>query len=153
MRCNAVLAVVGLLGAMAPAHADTPAGRPGDYGRSHANPVEVCRPDGARRYFERLVCPSGERAAFTRLGSMDTRTPLPADMTQAQVVAMIEGNLAARPLAQGEPDYHVLDGYQVECGDTGKTLLCVDAYHCGASPPPRAPDGFRFAPRSDPGRR
>lgn len=151
MRCTAV--VVLLLGALTPALAVEPAGQAGTYALSQDDPIEACRPDGARRYLEGLACPSGERVVFTRLGSMNTRTPLPADMTQAQVVAMVEANLAARALAPGEPDYHVIDAYQVECGDSGKTTLYVDAYHCGASRPPRVPAGFRIAPQGGSGRR
>ncbi|UNK56283.1 hypothetical protein MNQ95_08850 [Pseudoxanthomonas daejeonensis] len=84
---------------------------------------------------------------FTRLGSMDPRTPLPADMTQAEVVEMIQDSLQAKPLVPGEPDYHVLDGYEIECGGTGKTVLYLDAYHCSTPGPGQAPAGFRIAPQ------
>src|SRR3546814_3666589 len=37
---------------------------PERYGLDPEQPVEVCRPEGERRYLARLICPSGERPAF-----------------------------------------------------------------------------------------
>jgi hypothetical protein len=44
------------------------------YGESKGAAIEVCDPDGERAYLARLVCPTGEPAAFDRLGAMDPGT-------------------------------------------------------------------------------
>src|SRR3546814_10564639 len=53
---------------------------PERYGLDPEQPVEVCRPEGERRYLARLICPSGEHPAFERTGNVGPRTPLPLDM-------------------------------------------------------------------------
>src|SRR3546814_16031954 len=42
---------------------------PERYGLDPEQPVEVCRPEGERRYLARLICPSGEHPASERTGN------------------------------------------------------------------------------------
>ncbi len=49
------------------------------------------------------------------------------------------------PLAAGEPDYHVLDHYEVRCGEIAVEVT-MDMYHCHQAPPAQAPPGFTIVP-------
>src|SRR3546814_4880777 len=57
---------------------------PERYGLDPEQPVEVCRPEGERRYLARLICPAGERPAFKRTGKVGPRAPPPPDMSPAE---------------------------------------------------------------------
>ncbi|WP_064747447.1 hypothetical protein [Lysobacter antibioticus] len=112
-------------------------------GGSVATAIEVCEPQGQHRYLARLVCPDRSHPQFERAGSVGERTPLPAHMTEAQSVRLVEAMLAGKPLAPGEPDHHVVDRYRVVCG-TRETSLYLDMYHCDRPPPRIAPAGFEL---------
>jgi hypothetical protein len=113
------------------------------YGLSKASPVEVCAPQGQRQYLSRLVCKDGTSPAFRREGSLGPRNELPKDITEAQVASMLEKMLKRTPLQPGEADYHVVDAYEVTCGEA-KSVIYMDMYHCGVPAPTVAPGGFGF---------
>ena len=164
-RCIAALALV-------LAWAPTIAGEAGAgdrHGLEPGDPVEVCRFTVGERLFAALVCPTGERPSINRTGSVGPRTGIPKGMTTEAfvrrtypvkagetvlvhaaeaAVAMVEGMLRMRPLEPGEPDYHVLDAYELRCGTTVTTLY-LDGYHCQSEPPLRAPAGFTLAPQPE----
>ena len=105
------------------------------------NAIEVCEPKGERQYLSRLVCQSGKYPGFHRLGSFDTRNPIPEDMSeeeQERLFASIREKTSPSP---GGPDYHVIDGYEVRC-DGEKVTLYLDMYHCAQPAPAVAPSGF-----------
>jgi hypothetical protein len=142
MRVLELALVSTLLLGCATAGGSTPgAGTPAGYGLAAGNPVEVCMPDGERRYLARLVCPSGAHPEFSRGGSVGPRTPLPSGMSQGEMEKLLDDQLAGRPLAAGAPDYHWIDAYEVRCG-TETTTVFLDMYHCNVDPPVAAPDGF-----------
>ena len=107
------------------------------YGESKGAAIEVCSLDGERAYLARLVCPTGEPAAFDRLGQYGPRNELPADQSLSEQIASARRD----PLKPGEADYHVVDGYQIACG-ASKRLLYLDMYHCHQPPPTDAPPGY-----------
>jgi hypothetical protein len=113
-----------------------PPANPG-YGESLAAAIEVCKPDGERAYLERLVCPGGEGATFDRAGGSGTRNELPRDASLSEQIASSRRD----PLAPGEVDYHVVDGYAVTCG-ASKRMIYLDMYHCHQPPPTQAPPGY-----------
>ena len=82
-------------------------------GSSMASAIEVCMPAGERKYLSRLVCSSGESPQYQRVGSLGAR----------------------------EADDHVIDGYEVVCGNT-KYFLYFDMYHCSQLPSSTPPAGF-----------
>lgn len=102
-------------------------------------------PDGQRDYLSRLICPSGARPTFDRIGSIGPRTALPKNLSEAEEERLLRNSMAMTPLAPGESDYHWIDAYEVRCGKVSKTLY-MDMYHCAASLPDRAPEGFDISP-------
>src|SRR3546814_19282990 len=54
---------------------------PERYGLDPEQPVEVCRPDGERRYLARPICPPGYNTPFDGPGHDAPPTPLPLDPT------------------------------------------------------------------------
>lgn len=143
-RCIAALALV-------LAWAPTIAGEAGAgdrHGLEPGDPVEVCRFTVGERLFAALMCPTGEPPSINRTGSVGPRTGIPKGMTTEAAVAMVEGMLRMRPLEPGEPDYHVLDAYELRCGTTVTTLY-LDGYHCQSEPPLRAPASFTLAPQPE----
>lgn len=132
-----------LLGACAtPAPAPAPAPTPAGLGESKASAIEVCMPAGQRAYLAALLCPSGQAPAFKRIGSMGSRIVPVGD---AQSKQMLDQLLSRKPLAPGEPDYHVVDAYELSCGDSKRTLY-LDMYHCGQPAPQLAPAGLTLKP-------
>lgn len=112
------------------------------YGLSKAQAIEVCYPQGQREYLARLVCPGGAHPTFERAGSVGPRTPLPDDMSNEQIEALLaEMRSPSKASASGGPDLHVIDAYEVACGEQ-RTRLYLDMYHCAADRPTRAPKGF-----------
>lgn len=103
--------------------------------------IEVCDPAGERQYLARLVCPNSEHPSFERIGSMGMRNQTPQGLSEKEQQEMLQALFERRPMKPGDPDYHVLDGYDVTCGDTSTTLY-LDMYHCGQEPPTTAPPGF-----------
>lgn len=111
------------------------------FGLSEKQSIEVCKPEGEREYLARLVCPDGSHPSFKRIGSMGTRNEFPAHMSKDDRMKIMEDNMQFKELKTGAIDYHVIDGYSVECGKTEVTLY-LDMYHCNLSRPTSAPNGF-----------
>src|SRR3546814_10820204 len=79
---------------------------PERYGLEPEQSVEVCRPEGERRYLARLIFPSGEHPAFERTGNVGPRTPLPLDMSPAEQERLLADNMAMKPLSEGRSEEH-----------------------------------------------
>jgi hypothetical protein len=131
-----LLFVAGTTGAEAPKVAATDG-----YGVTKQDAVEVCKPRGEHEYLARLVCPDSEHPKFDRTGNFGERTPLPDDLSEDDSNRLVEGMMGYKALQAGEIDYHIVDGYDVVCGET-KTRVYLDMYHCDAPRPTRAPAGF-----------
>lgn len=116
---------------------------PGRYGLEPEQSVEVCRPEGERRYLARLICPSGQHPTFERAGNVGPRTPLPLDMSPAEQERLLADNMAMKPLSEGEVDHHWIDAYEVVC-ESQTTTIYMDMYHCSADAPAQAPANFRI---------
>ena len=114
-------------------------------GLSKATAIEVCRPLGERAYLNQLQCADGERPKYRRVGSFGPRTATPPPSSDAEAKAQLKRALSAKTLRPGEPDIHVVDGYEVVCSD-GKHMIYMDMYHCEQPPPSEAPPGFRLRP-------
>lgn len=132
-----------LAGCAAPGTPGPEAPAPDGYGLGPEQAVEVCKPDGERRYLARLVCPSGEHPEFRRTGNVGPRTPLPPDMSPAEQEQLLADNMAMKPLSEGEADYHWIDAYEVAC-QAQTTVVYMDMYHCQGDVPMQAPAGFRI---------
>ncbi len=122
----------------------TPAA-PSGLGRTKATAIEVCRPQGERAYLSQLECAGGERPKYRRVGSFGPRTPVPPARSDADVTAQLKRALSARALRPGEPDIHIVDGYEVVCNDATH-MIYMDMYHCEQPAPTVAPPGFRLRP-------
>jgi hypothetical protein len=144
MRCT-VLCVATLsyllLASCATEPGDRPPASAPDFGFTKANPIEVCRPEGQRAYLSSLLCPGGASPQFRRVGNVGERTPPPPNQSEKEVMAQVERMLAQAPLRPGEPDYHVIDAYEVACGPMKQTLF-LDMCHCHQPAPIQAPRGF-----------
>jgi len=111
------------------------------YGLAKEQAVEVCKPRGEHEYLARLVCPNSAHPKFDRHGSFGERTPLPDDLSEDASNRLVEDMMGYKALRAGETDYHIVDGYDVVCGET-TTRVYLDMYHCDAPRPTRAPTGF-----------
>lgn len=112
------------------------------YGLNIAAAVEVCKPAGEREYLRRLRCADGKPPTFSRSGSGGSRTPVPENADQD---AIMEQMFRDGPLKPGEPDYHIVDYYDVYCG-AEHTRVIMDMYHCAQDIPSEAPPGFTIVP-------
>ena len=113
---------------------------PGERGPGLAkeSAVEVCGPQGARDYLDRLRCADGSVVAYQRTGSMGARH----DPTTNAEIAMMQAQFAtAGPIPTGQPDFHVIDGYNAECR-AQKRFLYLDPYHCPDPKNQAPPPGF-----------
>ena len=113
-------------------------------GYQKSNPIEVCKPSGEREYLSALVCAASGRAPdFHRVGSVGQRTEWPKNLSKEQESALLESMMRglSSPSKPGEPDYHVIDAYALQCGEKTVTLY-LDMYHCGQPSPQPAPHGF-----------
>ncbi len=110
-------------------------------GESKQSAIEVCSPQGQRAYLSRLACPDGSNPTFNRVGSFGNRTAVPPDTSPEQRQQILDRLIKRTPLQAGEPDYHVVDGYEVACGEV-KRMVYMDMYHCDAPPAAVAPTGF-----------
>ena len=100
--------------------------------------LEVCMPSGERAYLGRLRCPGGARATYERKGNVGRRTKARNAREEKEAAAQIRENRAPRP---GGRDYHLVDLYQVSCGD--KTYdIYMDMYHCNGAATEKVPAGF-----------
>ena len=115
----------------------------GNLGESKLTAIEVCAPAGQHAYLSRLVCPDGAAAKYNRLGSVGNRTEIPGNLSPEQEKEWRDGLGRRSPVRPGAPDYHVVDRYEVMCGDV-KHVVYMDMYHCEMPPPDRAPRGFAF---------
>jgi hypothetical protein len=132
--------------ALAACAASGPQGAPTEkaMGCQKSHPIEVCRPAGERAYLSALVCPaSGQAPLFQRIGSVGQRTALPGNLTKEQESALLANVMRGldAPSKPGEPDYHVIDAYELQCGEQ-KVILYLDMYHCGQPLPQQPPHGF-----------
>lgn len=123
---------------LACAHA--PAAPPG-FGRSKEKAVEVCLPPGEKAYFLALRCADGTAPRTRRLGNVGTRTQ-PVDPDEPRLLLQMDPE---RPLAKGEPDFHMVEAVEARCPGATYTLF-FDMYHCPASPQPALRLGARLTP-------
>lgn len=112
-------------------------------GLEPAQAIEVCRPRGHEAWLARLRCPDRSHAVFSRIASVGHRQPMPADMSPARSVALLENDMAFKPLPAGQADHHMVDAFRVACNGI-ETTLYLDMYHCDAPPPRLAPAGFEL---------
>ena len=111
-------------------------------GESKATAIAVCMPEGERAYLARLRCPDGAPPAHRRAGSVGSRTPMTGDADGARAAEQVS---TGRPLEPGEPDFHVVDRYEVTCDESTRSVF-LDMYHCGEPAPHIAPPGLSLAP-------
>jgi hypothetical protein len=121
------------------AHAAPIGSRPG-FAVNKASAAEVCLPEGELDYLKSLRCPSGDRPRFHRIGSVGSRNPAEANDPRLLQQMDISG-----VLGPGDPDLHIVDAYELRCGEKAFTVY-LDMYHCARRVEQPAPDGFtRFA--------
>jgi hypothetical protein len=105
-------------------------------GDSKGSAIEVCMPAGQRAYLARLACPGGQPPSYKRIGSVGPRSPFPAEASESDKMALIQ----RVGLKRGEPDYHIVDEYDITCGTVTRRIY-MDMYHCDRSDPMSAPVG------------
>ena len=110
-------------------------------GLNAAQAIEVCGARGQRQYLSMLVCPDHSHPTFKRVGSFGTRDPYPGDLPQEQADEILLRLISDSTLKPGEPDFHMVDGYEVECPGSS-ALIYMDMYHCGQELQPVVPPGF-----------
>lgn len=108
---------------------------PAGWGSSKQSAINTCLPPGVKLLMQDLRCSGGAKPRFHRVGSVGSRSPRPGTVTSLQMDW-------TRPLKPQEPDHHIVDHYQLQCG-AHKTSLYLDLYHCADGPAPwNAPSGF-----------
>lgn len=110
-------------------------------GLTAAEAIEVCEPEGQRQYLASLVCPDSSHPTFERQGSFGMRSPFPGPLSSEEANALLLRLMGDPTLRPGEPDFHMVDGYEVVCPDS-TVFVYMDMYHCDAEGPPPAPPGF-----------
>lgn len=110
-------------------------------GESKQTAVEVCMPAGERAYISRLVCSNNQSPSFKRLGNVGERNSIPKDLSLEQEKVLLEKLINRTPLQPGEPDYHIIDAYELVCGEE-KRVIYLDMYHCNQPTPAEAIRGF-----------
>ena len=100
--------------------------------------IEVCGPKGERAYLDHLTCSDGSAVKYERTGSVGFRNDPKSKQDEKAVQAQM---LGAKPIKSGQKDFHMVDGYEVECGVV-KTVLHLDMYHCPEPKNQGAPPGF-----------
>ena len=146
MRVVTVLAGLTIAGLVAGCAATAPAPSAVPAGESKQSAIEVCMPSGERQYLSMLVCAAGQRPTFHRTGSVGERNPLPAGLTDKQFSALLDRSLRGAPLEPGEVDVHVIDLFELNCGEV-KRQVFMDMYHCPQPEAKLAPAGFSLRPR------
>jgi hypothetical protein len=111
------------------------------FGLSKDNPVEVCKVSGQREYLEGLVCTSGAAPSFKRVRNVGQRFDFPKDLPPAKMSELLNRTASGAKLQPGEPDYHIVDEYEVVCGEK-KVSVFLDMYHCDSQLKNPAPSGF-----------
>ena len=105
-------------------------------GDTKATAIEVCMPPGQRAYLNRLLCADGSKPSYFRVGNFGPRNEVPPKLSDEDRTRLMLGKLQP-----GDPDLHIVDGYQVSCGET-KRMVYMDMYHCKQAPPAAVPAGF-----------
>ena len=111
------------------------------YGLSREQAIEVCYPEGEQQYLARLVCPDNSHPAFERTGSVGPRQSIPKDMSEEKIASLLADLRKTRKREPGEPDHHIIDAYEVVCGEVTTTVY-LDMYHCAQDRPTFSPKGF-----------
>jgi hypothetical protein len=111
------------------------------YALSKENPVEVCKPSGQREYLSNLVCPSGTTPTFKRIQNVGPRNESSTSSADSKNGAYLDRMISGAKLQPGEVDTHVVDEYEVMCGDK-KSIVYLDMYHCYDQLVSIAPAGF-----------
>lgn len=114
-----------------------------EWGLVQAQPIEVCTPKGQRHYLARLICPNDRHPEARRLRSVGPRVELPKELVVQDAVRWTEAVLTYQPLEPGDPEYHQVDEYELDCGDS-TVRVYLDMYHCDMPAPDHAPEGFRL---------
>lgn len=140
LNCSLVLLLAGCASTPSGLQAPASAG----LGETKATAIEVCKPAGERAYLGLLACADGTRPSFKRIGSFGSRLDYPKNLTKEQEAEITLALLSGRALKPGEPDYHIVDGYELACGEVKRTVY-MDMYHCQGTPPAQAPTGFSLA--------
>lgn len=120
-----------------------PVAAPDGYGLSREQAIEVCYPEGQQQYLARLICPDNSHPAFERRGSVGPRQPMPQNMSEEKIASLLADLRKSRKRKPGEPDHHIVDAYNVVCGEATTTLY-LDMYHCAEDRPVFSPEGFRI---------
>ncbi len=118
-----------------------PIAAPDGYGLSREHAIEVCYPEGQQQYLARLICPDNSHPAFERRGSVGPRQPMPDNMSEETIASLLADLRKSRKREPGEPDHHIVDAYDVVCGEATTTLY-LDMYHCAQDRPVFSPKGF-----------
>ena len=118
-----------------------PVAAPDGYGLSREQAIEVCYPEGQQHYLARLICPDNSHPRFERRGSVGPRHPMPGNMSEETIAALLADLRKSRKREPGEPDHHIVDAYNVLCGEVTTTLY-LDMYHCAQDRPVFSPEGF-----------
>ena len=121
-------------------------GRGNGYGLTKQTAVEVCEPRGEREYLQRLRCGDGGAVpTFNRIGSVGSRNDIRTNEDERTAERQTLNDERVGP---GEKDFHVVDGYEVACGN--RTIeIFLDMYHCDRLAPDVAPPGFQIANSKD----
>ncbi len=148
MRQKRFLTILGasLLAACASTPPRDPSTPIAGWGESKASAIEVCKPEGQRAYLDQLVCSDGSSPAYRRVGSFGSRNEVPKNLTKEQEADLLQALFTGRALRPGEKDHHIVDGYELSCGQS-KRMVYMDMYHCNSAPPKQAPAGFTLRPK------
>jgi hypothetical protein len=141
-----LLALAAMAGAVQSVPAPRPTPRASGVGVTRSTALEVCMPAGERAYLGRLRCPGGARATYERKGNVGRRTKARNAREEKEAAAQIRENRAPKP---GGRDYHLLDLYEVTCGDETYDIY-MDMYHCDGAATEKVPAGFTLDVRSRP---
>jgi len=123
-------------------------------GSTKASAIEVCMPPGERAYLSRLRCPDGSPPTYRRSGNVGPRHEVPEQGAQESDEAYHQRVWASAPTLQGAPlgpgqlDLHIIDVYQLSCGQAHASVY-LDMYHCPDPRPMQAPPGFSVVSPKD----
>ncbi len=86
----------------------------------------MCLPRGEKAFLDQWRCPKGgEPRSIRRLGSIGSRNT-PVDPNDQRLLLQMDPE---RPLERGEPDFHIIDAFELRCEDLTYTVF-LDMYHC-----------------------
>ena len=103
------------------------------FGLTKQRAVNVCMPDGERRFLSSLQCPDGSTPTFARRGNVGPRNP---DSGELDMTAMDPHHV----IPPGTVDSHIIDVYDVQCSGGPSIEVFMDMYHC-SDPDPLQPIG------------